>query len=166
MAAPCTEHLFFTGRKGVGKSTLVRAAIEGKRVGGFFTKRVEGLLERPSVHLLRAGAADVPSTENLLFCCGGSADIQRFEQLGCGALADTAGYEMLVMDELGPHEEQAAAFRQAVLRALDGDVPIIGVLQQAESAFLRQVAAHPNVRVITVTEENRDALHHWLIQGK
>ena len=73
---------------------------------------------------------------------------------------------MLVMDELGPHEEQAAAFRQAVLRALDGDVPIIGVLQQAESAFLRQVAAHPNVRVITVTEENRDALHHWLIQGK
>ncbi len=160
MAAPCTEHLFFTGRKGVGKSTLVRAAIEGKRVGGFFTKRVEGLLERPSVHLLRAGTADVPSAENLLFCCGGSVDIQRFEQLGCGALADT------VMDELGPHEEQAAAFRQAVLRALDGDAPIIGVLQQAESAFLRQVAAHPNVRVITVTEENRDALHHWLIQGK
>lgn len=165
MAAPCTEHLFFTGRKGVGKSTLVRAAIEGKRVGGFFTKRVEGLLERPSVHLLRAGTADVPSAENLLFCCGG-ADIQRFEQLGCGALADTAGCDVLVMDELGPHEEQAAAFRQAVLRALDGDVPIIGVLQQAESAFLRQVASHPNVRVVTVTEENRDALHHWLIQGK
>lgn len=165
MAAPCTEHLFFTGRKGVGKSTLVRAAIEGKRVGGFFTKRVEGLLERPSVHLLRAGTADVPSAENLLFCCGG-ADMQQFDKLGCGALADTAGYEMLVMDELGPHEEQAAAFRQAVLRALDGDAPIIGVLQQAESAFLRQVAAHPNVRVITVTEENRDALHHWLIQGK
>lgn len=165
MAAPCTEHLFFTGRKGVGKSTLVRAAIEGKRVGGFFTKRVEGVLERPSVHLLRAGAADVPSAENLLFCCGG-ADMQQFDKLGCGALADTAGYEMLVMDELGPHEEQAAAFRQAVLRALDGDAPIIGVLQQAESAFLRQVAAHPNVRVITVTEENRDALHHWLIQGK
>lgn len=165
MAAPCTKHLFFTGRKGVGKSTLVRAAIEGKRVGGFFTKRVEGLLERPSVHLLRAGTADVPSAENLLFCCGG-ADMQQFDKLGCGALADTAGYEMLVMDELGPHEEQAAAFRQAVLRALDGDAPIIGVLQQAESAFLRQVAAHPNVRVITVTEENRDALHHWLIQGK
>ncbi len=165
MAAPCTEHLFFTGRKGVGKSTLVRTAIGGKRVGGFFTKRVESLLEQPSVHLLRAGTADVPSAENLLFCCGG-ADMQQFDKLGCGALADTAGCDVLVMDELGPHEEQAAAFRQAVLRALDGDAPIIGVLQQAESAFLCQVAAHPNVRVITVTEENRDALHHWLIQGK
>lgn len=163
MAAPCTEHLFFTGRKGVGKSTLVRAAIEGKRVGGFFTKRVEGLLERPSVHLLRAGAADVPSAENLLFCCGG-ADMQQFDKLGCGALADTAGCDVLVMDELGPHEEQAAAFRQAVLRALDGDIPVIGVLQQADSAFLDRVAAHPGVRLITVTEENRDALRFWLQQ--
>ncbi len=166
MAAPCTEHLFFTGRKGVGKSTLVRAAIEGKRIGGFFTRRVEGVLERPSVHLLRAGTADAPSAENLLFCCGGGADIQRFEQLGCGALADTEGCDVLVMDELGPHEAQAAAFQQAVLRALDGAVPIIGVLQQAESAFLRQIAAHPNVRVITVTEENRDALCLWLAQRK
>lgn len=166
MAAPCTEHLFFTGRKGVGKSTLVRAAIEGKRVGGFFTKRVEGLLERPSVHLLRAGTADVPSAENLLFCCGGSTDIQRFEQLGCGALVEAGDCDVLVMDELGPHEEQAAAFQQAVLQVLDGDIPVIGVLQQADSAFLDRVAAHPGVRLITVTEENRDALHHWLIQGK
>ena len=166
MAAPCTEHLFFTGRRGVGKSTLVRAAIEGRHVGGFFTKRVEGLLERPSVHLLRAGTADVPSAENLLFCCGGSADIQRFEQLGCGALVEAGDCDVLVMDELGPHEARAAAFQQAVLQVLDGDIPVIGVLQQAESAFLRQVAEHPNVRVITVTEENRDALHHWLIQGK
>ena len=165
MAAPCTEHLFFTGRKGVGKSTLVRTAIEGKRAGGFFTRRVEGVLERPSVHLLRAGTVDVPSAENLLFCCGG-ADMQQFDKLGCGALADAAGCEVLVMDELGPHEEQAAAFRQAVLRALEGDVPVVGVLQQAESAFLRQVASHPNVRVVTVTEENRDALRLWLGQRK
>ena len=166
MAAPCTEHLFFTGRKGVGKSTLVRTAIEGKRAGGFFTKWVEGVLERPSVHLLRAGTADVPSAENFLFYCGSGADMQQFDKLGCGALADTAGCEVLVMDELGPHEEQAAAFRQAVLRALEGDVPVVGVLQQAESAFLRQVASHPNVRVVTVTEENRDALGLWLRQGK
>ena len=53
-----------------------------------------------------------------------------------------------------------------VLRALEGDVPVVGVLQQAESAFLRQVASHPNVRVVTVTEENRDALRLWLTQRK
>ena len=53
-----------------------------------------------------------------------------------------------------------------ILRALEGDVPVVGVLQQAESVFLRQVASHPNVRVVTVTEENRDALRLWLAQRK
>ena len=54
MAVPCTEHLFLMGRKGVGKSTLLRAVLEGKRLGGFFTRRITGIFERPSIHLLRA----------------------------------------------------------------------------------------------------------------
>ena len=29
MAAPCTEHLFLTGEKGVGKSTLARHLLAG-----------------------------------------------------------------------------------------------------------------------------------------
>ena len=48
------------------------------------------------------------------------------------------------------------------LAALDGEKPVCGVLQQADSAFLRRVAAHPRVRVVTVTEENRDALRQRL----
>ena len=36
MAAPCTDHLFLTGQRGVGKSTLLRCLLEGKRPGGFF----------------------------------------------------------------------------------------------------------------------------------
>ena len=57
MAVPCTEHLFLTGRKGVGKSTLLRAVLEGKRLGGFFTRRITGIFERPSIHLLRRASS-------------------------------------------------------------------------------------------------------------
>ena len=49
-----------------------------------------------------------------------------------------------------------------MLAALDGEKPVYGVLQQADSAFLRRVAVHPRVRVVTVTEENRDALRQQL----
>ena len=66
------------------------------------------------------------------------------------------------MDELGPAESQAAAFCGAVLAALDGDMPVLGVLQKADTAFLRAVASHPRVRVVTVTEENRDRLRQEL----
>ncbi len=161
MAAPCTEHLFLTGRKGVGKSTLLRVLLEGKRLGGFFTRRVTGVFDRPSIHLLRAASAERPAPENLVCFCGERRP-ERFELLGPAALADTADCDIIVMDELGPSEATAQGFQAAVLAALDGDTPVYGVLQQADSEFLRRVAAHPRVRVVTVTEENRDALRRQL----
>ena len=86
--------------------------------------------------------------------------------LGPAALADTAGCDIVVMDELGPSEAAAQGFQAAVLAALDGEKPVYGVLQQADSAFLRRVAAHPRVRVVTVTEENRDVLRRQLCGEK
>ena len=133
MAAPCTEHLFLTGRKGVGKSTLLRALLDGKRLGGFFTRRVTGVFDRPSIHLLQAAEDEQPSPANLVCFCGERRP-ERF-------------------DLLGP-------------AALDGEKPVYGVLQQADSAFLRRVAAHPRVRVVTVTEENRDVLRRQLCGEK
>lgn len=132
MAAPCTDHLFLTGQRGVGKSTLLRCLLEGKKLGGFFTLRVEGIFDRPSIHLLRAASTERPAPENLVCFCGEQRP-ERFDLLGVAALA-----------------------------ALDGEKPVYGVLQQADSAFLRRVAAHPRVRVVTVTEENRDTLRQRL----
>ena len=150
-----TRHLFLTGPKGVGKSTLIRDCLsrETGRLGGFFTVK-----HRDSVYLLRAGAGEAPDAENVLFRCGCGGDPDRFDALGCAALADTKGCSLLVMDELGPHEAQAVRFQAAVFRALEGGIPILGVLQQADSDFLRRIACHPRVTVLTVTEDNRDSL--------
>ena len=114
MAAPCTEHLFLTGRKGVGKSTLLRAVLEGKRLGGFFTRRITGIFERPSIHLLRAAESQQPSPENLVCLCG-ERRTDLFDRLGPAALADAADCDVIVMDELGPSEAAALEFQKAVL---------------------------------------------------
>ena len=157
-----TGHLFLTGPKGVGKSTLIRGLLaeESGPLGGFFTVKHEG-----GVYLLPAARERAFTPENLLFRCGHGGDPRRFDELGCAALADTAGCRLLVMDELGPHEAEARRFQAAVFRTLDGDIPIIGVLQQAESEFLDRIARHPRVTVLTVSEENRDtlgeALRRW-----
>ena len=150
-----TGHLFLTGPKGVGKSTLIRSLLaeESGSLGGFFTVKHEG-----GVYLLPAAQERAFTSENLLFRCGQGGDPRRFDDLGCAALADTAGCRLLVMDELGPHEAEAARFQAAVFRTLDGDIPIIGVLQQAESEFLDRIARHPQVTVLTVSVANRDAL--------
>ena len=158
-----TKHLFLTGRKGVGKSTLIRGllAAESGPLGGFFTVKYQG-----GVYLLPAAGEGAFTPENLLFYCGHGGDPRRFDDLGCAALADTAGCGLLVMDELGPHEAEAVRFQAAVFRALEGDIPILGVLQQAQSQFLERIARHPRVTVLTVTEENRNTLaaelRRWL----
>lgn len=153
-------HIFLTGAKGVGKSTLLNAIAEGfpGAVGGFRTVRLNTYLPgQYSVHLLAVGKAQQPGAENLLFLCGraGRDMASRFEDLGCRALRESSGAGLLVMDELGPHEEKALRFQQAVWKALDGALPVLGVLQQADSPFLKQIARHPKVWVIPITEENR-----------
>ena len=157
------RHIFVTGDKRVGKSTLLRAYLDrfqGK-VGGFSTIRTDGVYGgRFSVHLVTPGGK--PTEENLLFLCPPPKDdaavAARFEELGCAALADSKDCDLLLMDELGPTETKAEKFQQAVLDALDGDIPIIGVLQKAESEFLDRVRTHPNVDVIELTLENRELL--------
>ena len=160
-----TKHLFLTGEKGIGKSSLIKVLLKRSPgpFGGFFTVKSAGVLSgQITVHLLRVGMRDSPCADNLLFCCGAQEDqasiAARFNALGCAALTPRPGVRLLVMDEIGPHEEEAVDFRQAVLAALNGPVQILGVLQRAESCFLHQIETHPNVRLITVTAANRDVL--------
>ena len=86
------RHLFLTGEKGVGKSTLIDRLLSRfpGRVGGFRTVRVDTV--RPgeaTVHLLRVSGGEQPGEGNLLFSCAApGADMAlRFETLGRAALS-------------------------------------------------------------------------------
>lgn len=153
-------HVFLTGAKGIGKSTLLRkiaAYLPGKQ-GGFRTVRTgEFLPDGASVHLLPWQASARPAQENLLFVCGQpDAEVDaRFARLGCAALEGCEDCALLVMDELGPHEADAVAFREAVLRCVDGDIPVLGVLQAPAERFWPELVSHPKVRLFCLTEENR-----------
>lgn len=81
------RHVFLTGDRQVGKSTLLRKIIRqypGKP-GGFFTLRTGAFLPgKYSVHLFCAGDEPVPSEEDLLFVCGqaGPDAAERFNEIG------------------------------------------------------------------------------------
>ena len=160
------RHIFLTGEKQVGKSTLGRKVLERSGIcpTGFQTLEylVNGCFRGYRLHGLGRTPAelgnDVPVSvflrRKLHFPVVESFDIFGTELLRL-ALED-GGY--ILMDELGIFEQDAATFRQTVVDCLDGDCHVLGVLQKADDPFLEKILNRPDVLVFTVTVENRDAL--------
>lgn len=155
-------HLFLTGEVQVGKSTLLRALLARLALPacGFCTCwAVCGGEER--LHLLPWGPERVCTPENAAACRvehRARALPGRFDRLGPPLLLPRRDSGVLVMDELGFLERDERVFQQAVLAALDGPLPVLGVVKPRQAPFLDAVRAHPRTRTVLVTKENRDAL--------
>ena len=66
---------------------------------------------------------------------------------------------VLIFDECGYLEANAAAFHRTVYHALDMPIPILGVLRHMTTAsWLDPIRSHSSVQVISVTPSNRDTL--------
>lgn len=165
---PHVKHLFLTGRKQVGKSAALRALLDGRdaRIGGFRTQRVMAE-EGPDIYILPPTGELEYKKENILFRRRQGKTIMEadaFDRLGEFLLKSLPGADLVLMDELGPNEVRAFGFQRAVEQALDGDAPVYGILQMADSEFLSRIAAREDVCVVTVTEENRDELPRRLLE--
>jgi len=154
-------HILIVGSRGVGKSTLIRRVLSELKcsVWGFETKK-EPLAQGP-IYIYEAGKERVQSEENLVGYCVNqkptvfSDAFDRFAE----KLTEPKG-DVIVMDELGFMESKSEAFCAAVLHLFDGKMPIIAAVKDKDTAFLQSVRSHKNARIFHISEENRDALFH------
>ena len=157
------KHLFLTGRIQVGKSTLIQKWLSRccVQTGGFYTKKEPERDGCIFVHILRADMNDTFRDDNILFDCRHRDEenaVALFNVLGTQTLDNADNYQLIIMDEIGYMESQAEDFQKAVLRVLDKDTPVLGVVREYRSPFLDEVRSRPDVTVLEVTEENRDEL--------
>ena len=147
------RHIFLTGKKQIGKSTLLQKILDDykKTSDGFLTVRTKNYLkDQYSVHMYHLKEKELPNKSNLLFLCGKTDEhtADTFDRLGCNILSMCSDCSLLIMDELGPHEAKAALFREEILHLLDGQIPVLGVLQE--------IVNHPKVEIIIISEDNRN----------
>ena len=164
------RHLFLTGDKQVGKSTLLRRLIEARHLdcSGFETQAFFLNGERRGFTL--HGRVEMPPYRNDCICCARIEEkravpvLPVFEENGVlilkRSLASPAPF--LLMDELGRLEREASGFIAQVEACLDADKRVLGVLQKCNSAHVARIAQRADVTVLTVTPENRDELLEWL----
>lgn len=164
-ATPFKKNLFVTGRPGVGKTTLIERVLELLDVtaGGFCTREIREDYARVGFEI-----ADLSGSTGILahvdlesgFRVGrygvNRADLER---IGVPAIRDAVeGANLVVMDEIGRMELCSPAFQHEVERALDSVTPVFGTLQDRTSPFLDRVRGRPDVTLVRITQENRDAM--------
>ena len=159
------SHIFLTGEKQVGKSTLVSAVLAATKLKYSGLRSISDFDENNdrNVYLIPA-SKDSAETQALVGVCSHHHITQRhpevFDDVGCRLLDFRPGTELVVIDEIGNMECDAIRYSERILSLLDRtDLRILGVLQKmARTDLAAAIRQHPNVRMIEVTPENRDNL--------
>lgn len=162
------KHIFLTGEVQCGKTTLIRRALAElniKKPGGFRSISVLSIIPEAyaEVYIIPAAEQRPPLTRDNLIGIrwkkhAFNAFPQSFDNYGVKLLEAATDAPLMLMDELGMMENRAPRFAAAVLKALDGPIPVLGVVKPMSTPLLDAVRAHPAVETILVNAENRDSL--------
>ena len=163
------NNFFLTGDLHTGKSTLIDRTIdnlssscnvtgfrtsryyEGKKLAGFYIQDIKNEYKEPKDNFIgrcinESHWVSIPAT---------------FDGYGVKLLTDCvkARPDLIVMDELGFFESNAALFRNKVLEILDSDTPVLGVLKQKDIPFLNSIRSRNDVSIFVVNKESRDKIY-------
>jgi nucleoside-triphosphatase len=164
-ATPLGRNLFMTGRPGVGKTTLIERVLELLDVtaGGFCTREIREDDARVGFEIAdlsgRTGVLAHIDLESGFRAGRYGVNRSDLERIGVPAIRDAVERaDLIVMDEIGRMELCSPAFQHEVERALDSGTPVLGTLQDRTSPFLDRVRGRPDVTIVRITEDNRDAM--------
>lgn len=175
MAEPLSlaRHIFLTGEKQVGKSTLWQRLIARQQLccAGFETQLL--MLEGQRRGFILHGRVDMDPASNDCIVSVRTGPrksvpvLDVFNENGVEILRRSLDSDapFLLMDELGKLERQAEAFCSQVRLCLDSEKRVLGVLQQCDSPLVAEIATRPDVTLLRVTVDNREALLNALISG-
>lgn len=165
-------NIFLTGDIQVGKTTVIQNTITllNKNYGGF--KTYFGPDRNLPNRLLYMNSADEPhifSEEHGIVRFSEVSKPQligdRFNLYGVELIRQARdNKELIVMDECGGFERNSFVFQKEIFDTLDGSIPILGVIKLDSTGWVDYIKNHPNVKLITVTNENRDELPKIIVK--
>lgn len=155
-------HIFLTGEKQVGKSTLVRRVLESAGIpyGGLLSvSEIEDGIRR--VYL-----RDIISEKEKKLCgiCINHHITRKnpevFDSFGVSLLERAVDKALVVIDEIGNMESSADKYSTCIANLIEReDILVFGVLQNmARTALSDYIRESKNVMLYEVTEKNRDNL--------
>lgn len=159
-----SKHLFLTGEKKIGKSTAIKKflhtlqpdfsgyqtqpVIINDKVRGYALHSFETLDEEENdvIISVRAGVRRNILVEGI------------FDTIGVKIIEAslTSEAELVLIDELGKLEDSSLMFQESIIKLLDSEHKVLGVLQKKESKMSALLKERDDCEIIEITEANRD----------
>jgi nucleoside-triphosphatase len=159
-----SKNIFLTGFPGTGKTTAIRSLIDCLAVPtrGFLTEEIREhgrrtgfmiqTLDGNRGHLAHI---DIKSPHRVSKY---GVSIENIDSIAVPSIEVTTDEEIIVIDEVGKMECFSEKFRAAVTKALNSPVFVIGTIARMGGGFIASVKKRPDVEVIEITRNNRDAI--------
>jgi nucleoside-triphosphatase len=166
------QAIVLTGRPGVGKTTVVRAVVDrlGLLCGGFYTEEIRERGRRTGFRLVALdGTTGILASVNIASRCRVGkygVHLPDLDRVGTTALRRAVRQpeiSLVVIDEIGKMELCSSAFREAVLEAMNGPKVVLATAMSAPQPWVDQIKARPEVTVVEVTMDSRDALPEQVV---
>jgi nucleoside-triphosphatase len=165
MPEPSPKNLLLTGPPACGKTTAILRLVErlsDLRLAGFYTAEVREHGNRVGFEAiaistgLHATLAHVRSKSRVRV---GRYGVETSALVPLVAAELKPGdVDLFVVDEIGKMELFCGEFVDAVRCLLDGPVPVVATVAMRGGGLIAEVKARQDVRLVRVTEENRNQL--------
>jgi nucleoside-triphosphatase len=162
--------LLLTGPPGVGKTTLVKRVVvklgDAIKCSGFVTEEVRSDAgDRIGFDIVTLGGRRAPLSRKGLDqgprVGDYRVDVPSIEGVAVPAMTEPWA-ELMIVDEIGLMELKSDHFREAVLRLLEDERPLLGTIRYQREPFCDMVKSRQGVEVIEVSYGNRDGLVEML----
>ncbi|QPC81704.1 NTPase [Phototrophicus methaneseepsis] len=167
--------ILVTGKPGVGKTTLIKTILDRfPDVGGFYTREIRDNGVRVGFEIVtldgKTGllATKLPNVnfENQVSFGSYKVNIDTVNSLAIPSVEEAVEHrQLIIIDEIGPMELFSKEFQTMITRILQREnIHILGTIVEREHNFADKIKAHPQVRLVTLTEQNRSDIMQSVVK--
>lgn len=154
------KNIFLTGKSGCGKSTLLNKILDSLNIKYSGYRTLPYYINDKFKGFYIHGYVDYEYNFSPI-----SIKVGDRKSIGIKETFQNTGYEILkrsrtseennliLMDEIGIFEEEAINFKREIIKSLECEKNVLGVIKKKENTFLKEISERSDVLVIDIEDK-------------